>query len=367
MKKIGILTFHRANNYGALLQAYALKKVLSNYCISQIINYKSLAIEDSYRFCSNINKIGIVWIIKKLIKLCFLPIILIINDKYGQFRKKFLEDTKAFKLKNIRECDSDFDVFITGSDQVFNPSITRRDSTYFLDFVTNRKKCYSYAASFGRSDFNKEEKNWIAENLKQFAVVSVREETGGNIVSNLSKANPIVHIDPTLLLKKNEWTEIAKYPKKESYVLLYTMAFNNKIVSYAANLAKQKKIKLYVIFTSIDLKNRIKTPGLAITPTPQEWLGLFLNADYVVTNSFHGLAFSVNFNKPFFVDLLTAKDAPNSRLMNFLELTHLQNRLIDNIQEEYDQPIAWDNVNNILEKERERSLEYLRKIAKSNE
>ncbi len=109
--------------------------------------------------------------------------------------------------------------------------------------------------------------------------------------------------------------------------------------------------------------NFINRTGIkTICPTPEELLGYFLNAKYIVTNSFHGLCFSINFNKQFFIDLLSNNWPVNSRIDSLLDLTNLRDRLIDNIETDYDKPINWDSINKIIEEEKEKSLDYLKSI-----
>lgn len=359
MKKIGILTFHRTNNYGALLQAYALKFSLQNFKTeTKIINYLSPKIEKDYKFFSG--KKTIKWFIKICIKIFFLPKIIINNNKFNDFRKKYLIDTEQLTPITINRIEKEYDAFITGSDQVFNPRLTGFDKIYFLDFVKDKNKCFSYAASFGLNyeNLTDKEKIFIKQNLKNFKCLSLREKQGVDIVSKLSNIKTDVHIDPTLLLDKQDWLKIAKVPKENDFVLVYLMNNNEKIINFTKELSKIKNLKIINISSNFINKTGIKT----ICVTPEQWINYFINAKYVITNSFHGLAFSVNFNKQFFVDFLPNKFPVNSRLENLLNLTNLKDRLIDNIGTDYDKPINWNSVNKIIEIEREKSINYLKEI-----
>ena len=137
---------------------------------------------------------------------------------------------------------------------------------------------------------------------------------------------------------------------------------DKKIVHFAKKLAKQKNLKLLFIFQYFDLRHIVWAKY--ITPTPQEWLGLFLNASYIVTNSFHGLAFSINFNKDFFLGKLPSTWPVNSRLDNLLDLTGLQNRLYTNFTDHFEEPINWTYVNEIIRQERTKAQDYLQEITK---
>ena len=362
MKKIGILTFHRANNYGALLQAYALKNTIKTMGVkAEVINYLCPKIEKDYAFFSGV--FGVKWFIKKMIKVLFLPKIISNNNKFGQFRKKYLIDTPCLTPESINKINDEFNAFISGSDQIFNPKLTDFDDNYLLSFVKDNRKKYSYAASLGLSEINGKEKKFLTDNLKSFYKISVREKQASNIISKLVDKEILTHLDPTFLFNKTAWQEIAvPQVKKEKFILLYLMNVNDKIISFAQQLSKATKLK--IVYVSDALIN--KTPFKAICVTPQDWLRYFLDAEYVVTNSFHGLAFSINFNKNFFIDFLPPNWPVNSRIENLLDLTDLRNRLIDNIDFDYNIRINWLKVNKIIEEERQKAKEYLRGICEQN-
>ena len=360
MKKIGILTFHRANNYGALLQTYALKRFLKSIVLKVfIINYLCDAIENYYKlFPKSLLKFNIKNLIRIIKRFLFLPLIVYFNFKFKKFKEVYLIDTLPFTCNSISSIENEYDIFITGSDQVFNPQLTGFDKNYFLDFVKDKNKCFSYAASFGLSyeSLTEQEKMFINQNLQNFKYLSLREKQGMDIVNKLSNIKSEIHIDPTLLLNKQDWSKVSKIPKETEFVLVYLMNNNKKIMKYADELAKNKKLKIKII----TLKFRELINKNTLMPSPQEWLGYFLKAKYIVTNSFHGLCFSINFNKQFFVDFVPTNKR-NSRFKNLLELTNLGERLIDNIGIDYDKPINWSNVNKIIEQEK--SLNYLKSIA----
>ena len=353
MKKIGILTFHIANNYGAVLQAYALKTVLKNLGANpQIVNYLSPKIVKDYKLFSGIRSIN------DFIKKLFLPKIIINNNKFNNFRKKYLIDTIALNPKDINNIMNEYDAFITGSDQVFNMRNTNFDSNYLLSFVKQANKKYSYAASLGMTELSVKERIFLKEHLNDFSKISVREKQAAKIINSLTNKEVLTHLDPTLLLNKEQWNKLSKCNEKGDYILVYLMSNNDRVLSFAKKLAKEKKLKLINISLNFLNRTQIKT----ISPKPEEWLGYFLKARYIVTNSFHGLCFSINFNKQFFADFLPNTLLVNSRLENLLDLTNLRDRLIDNIGTNYDKPIDWNSVNETIEEEKEKSLSYLKSI-----
>ncbi len=364
MKKIGILTFHRANNYGAVLQAYALKQELLslNYKV-QIINYLSPKIERDYSFFSG----SFCWmqIFKKMAKVLFLPRIIFNRKQFQKFRESFLTDTAPILPKDIDKLNADFDVFITGSDQVFNPRITAFDKNYLLSFVKNHKKKYSYAASVALDNCTPKEKAFLQDHLRDFAVLSVREEKTSDLIKQLTDKHVLTHIDPTFLLNKTQWEKIAVAPNNPGkYILLYLMEVNPRIISFAQKLSQKTGLK--IIYISAEFINR--TPFKMLTPTPQEWIGYFLDATYIVTNSLHGVSFAINFNKKFFVDLIR-EGAPrlhNIRFNNLLDLMGLNSRLLDHIDYDYDQEINFSKINQIIGQEKSKAMKYFKQIASEN-
>ncbi len=345
MKKLLILTYVQAENYGALLQAYALKKaifLLGGEAI--VLNYKGL-------FAG----IDMKQIIKKI---CFPIWNFRVGRNFKSFRDIILKNSLPLKRDNLPALNDKFDAFVVGSDQVWNFFGNGFDTSYLLDFVKDKDKKYSYAASFGRNKITPAEETLAAPFLKQFKEISIREIGGIALAERLSSKKVRRDIDPTLLLTKKEWLEVAQMPNREDYILLYLMSHNSKIIEYAKKLGRKKGLKVIMITTSPLPRMGIEV----LTVIPQQWLGYFVKAKYVVTNSFHGLAFSINFNKDFFVDLLPPPSKVNSRLENLLELTGLKGRLIDNIGDNYDAEISWAKVNSIIEKEREKSKGYLKRI-----
>ena len=365
MSKIAILTFSIASNYGAVLQAYALKKVLQSMGADvDIVNYHSPQVEKHSRVLSIVLKNGLKPMIKSCIKLCFFPFLLYYKSRFSAFQKAYLKDTAPIFPRNIAKLNSQYDVFITGSDQVFNPRGTGRDKNYFLDFVKDRNKCFSYAASFGSINFDEKDLSFLKDALKNFSSISVREKQGADFAKKLTGIKTHVHLDPTLLFRQEQWRKIAHLPKQKNFILLYLMDRNAKIVQYAERMAKEKQLELVFLSPVLNLPpNRVSARH--IVPTPSEWLGYFLQAAYVVTNSFHGLAFSINFNKKFFVDFLPPSRNTNSRLEDLLDLTGLRGRLLDNIGAAYETPIDWPSVNTILSQEREKAFRYLKDLAQS--
>lgn len=212
--------------------------------------------------------------------------------------KKYLQDTPPIMSSQLSQLNNQFDLFIAGSDQIWNFAITRGDTAFLLDFVTDPQKKSSYAASFGFDYIDEAAKPVFARLLPQFTHLSVREQSGARLVKQITGKDVPVVLDPTLLLPREHWAAFAAQVPSKGYVLLYLMNENDKIISFAKNLARQKGLPIRCLSS-----NKLK--GIpCVGGTPEEFVGYFQNAACVVTNSFHGLAFSINLHKEFFVDRL---------------------------------------------------------------
>lgn len=365
MKRIGILTFHRAINYGACLQAYALKKYIKdqgNEC--DIIDYHCSAIEDFYNrvflwedsFKTKIKKV-LTWSIQKKR-----------NIRFKQFIEKNLLDAKfgdGYNKNNISETNELYDSFITGSDQVWSPFCTGGDLTYFLDFVKDSIKCNSYAACVGIAGDTFLKSQEVVSNLKRFNHISVREEIAqrklSSILSDENREGISLDLDPTLLLSGEDWNKVATNVTEEHYIFVYSLSMPNEVVEFANKLAKSKHEK--IIFCTLDNLFAMKNKNNTVNPSPEEFLGYIKNADYVVTNSFHGTVFSVIFKKVFFVIKNINPNHDNSRLTNVLSLLGLESQLVDgSFSPDNLEDIDYLDVGNKLEAMKKLSKAYINRI-----
>lgn len=359
--RIGILTFHRPINYGALLQAFALRTtIIKNGVDADIIDYRNSVIESQYVLKSFFDEKGIAGKIHYILthnrdkkK----------SDIFEAFRYKYLgiDSTHALNDSNIISCNGRYDAFICGSDQVWNPKAHAFDKNYYLSFVSDKSKKHSYAASFGEITDEKYYSE-IKPLIEDFEICSVREKDGCNIIANISEEQKTrVDIDPVFLLDKNEWQNAfeIKDECKKRYAVLYLF----KITAPINSLVEQLYSSGYeIVYIGKPLKNPFSVPVKLLGEIgPVEFVKLFFNASFVVTNSFHGTAFSILFNKPFAVELNTN----TSRLVNITELTGLQNRIISentDFSSFINQDIDWCHVNNVIHTAREDSMSYIREI-----
>lgn len=356
-KKVGILTFHNTRNAGAALQSYALEKILSNQDVTvKVINYQNENINSRYA----IKKLSEIKQGKELIKY-------ILSNKYvikrqalfSDFYNKHQNFSRVYTAENIQESNIEFDYFVTGSDQVWNFSHTNNDWNYVLDFVRDDKRKASYAASLGIIDFKSEDYLHWKKSLSSFTVLAIREQDGVKAVKELINTSEVNHVlDPTLLLDLNAWNSIIPSNRiiDEKYILIYTMAESPELFAKAENLSRKTGFKL--IYLNESWKKKAKVSNVREFG-PIEFLHYFRDAEYIFTTSFHGVAFSINFNKEFYFDLNKEKYNFNSRIESLIDLLELKNR---NIAIYSSERIDWKSVNSLIEIERKSSLDVVKKI-----
>lgn len=361
--KCGIITFHRAINFGAILQTYALQSSLEKLGVDcEVIDYRSEFIERYYQPLS-LNKLPNI---KRVLAIVLKNGVISENrQSFIDFSEKYLKrSTIIYKSKqDMKKSNEKYDVFISGSDQVWSYITAGFDKNYFLDFVTDEKKKSSYAASFGVENIPEEYKKEYIKLLSSYENVSVREEQGAKIIRELLGTTPQVVLDPTLLLDRNEWEKIASgKSENQRYLLLYLIAESKKIITMAKKIAKERNLKIIYIndrwYKRRGMESRSKT-------SVNDFINLFLNADCVVTNSFHGICFSINFKKEFFVQLLPEPAKVNSRLENILNMFNLSDRRVEDLQTlKLMQPINYKVVHKKLNDERMKAKEYLNGVIK---
>lgn len=360
--KIGILTFHCTNNYGASLQAYALFKFLQlrGYDV-QVINYQNKKMENDLEKAYAFPK-GLLKIIKYLI----FDYTSVQRRKKGFERFKnmlVLSSTKFSNTDMLCKICNNYDFLFVGSDQVWNNYITGDDFSYFFNFKTSAKKI-SYAASFGVDSLADKYKNQISSALNDFSNISVREIQGIKIIQDLCGIESHLVCDPTFLLNKKDWMLfITKSYAKKRYLLVYCFGLSDSLIKHANQIAKEKGLIILQIdgSRSMSLKYGWKClRGLS----PSEWVNAFYYADYILTNSFHGTAFSIIFEKNFSVELLPPPAKVNSRLTNILNICNLENRLItnDNINTT---EINYGYVNERIDSLKSKSYEFVLKACEN--
>ena len=252
-----------------------------------------------------------------------------------------------------------YNLFITGSDQVWNASLTNGDLMYFLSFVQDKNKRVSYAPSFGNSAFPEKLYDSVSNLLKSYKAISVREQSGAEFVQKLTDREVETVLDPTLLLNAGEWkTKFEFKPQIEHYILVYFPHDKTKVFGFVKKL--KEKTGLPVVYLSISPRRQsgVKT---IYDASPDEFLGWVYYADYVVTGSFHGTAFSLNMRKEFFYE----PSGEGSRIDNLVKLTQTEYRSIDNT-DVLQSSIDYEIVEDILEKEKNKSKMWLKRAIEEN-
>ncbi len=364
MKKIGIITQHRVVNYGSVLQTYALQqKIIELGYDCDIIDYYPERFTP-IGMLKRIKNKGTIYhnpIIRLVAQMIIIPSYIIRFRMFFDFLSANVKMThKTYKTyEDLLSEDFRYDVFCTGSDQVWNYGWNERiEYPYFLGFVPEDKRKISYAASFGKSKLDDFEIEETRKLLLKYDAISLREQTGVEIVNGLGIINATNVVDPTLLLNGAEWRKIASSAgKKESYILIYNLNRNKKIDQYAQNLSKKTGLKIK--YLSYQLHEFYKKGKMYCNPKVEDFLALIDNAEYVITDSFHATAFSLNLNTQF---VIVYPKKYSTRLQSILKITGLLDRVAEdeNDMSVVDNVIDYERVNKILKNQRDTSFEWLK-------
>lgn len=357
MKRIGIVTFFKANNYGVCLQAIATSEFLKRQGYEvDIINYINLYEHRIFKWSYKENDKTIGYV-TSLIKNILLGKKLYYNKGFKNVENYYhLTEPRATKIEQVQ--DMKYDILIAGSDQIWNPSITGGiDPVFLLEFGTAERRI-SVASSLGSKEPTETEKNIFKEAFKKFSYISVREQYAKMCLQNLTDKNIKVLMDPTFLFNKNEWIELLGRKSKqcgvkEKYILTYFISAKK---STYQDRVQEYSEKLNCPVWSIQFSNYTwkvtdkKIMGASI----EDFIALFMNAQLILTDSFHGTAFSINLNRNF----VPFKHSENPlRIINLLNNLGIADRL-DMPAKEYEE-IDYVKVNEKLEILREDSKEWL--------
>lgn len=344
--KIGILTAARTNNNGTDLQAFAMQKIFSQYGDdTEIINYKCEKLENSRKLFPKVS-------IKGLLNI---PFRYQNHKNHENFRRKYFRYSSCvFDKTNI--CDVSYDLLVAGSDQIWNLKITGDDLSFFFPFQTTAKKA-SYAASIGRTDIQEWNEQYRLDHmLNGFEHVSVRECSGVEALRSIGIAAR-ADLDPLLMINRKTWESIAEEPKGiKAYIFVYAVDRAQETLEKAKQIASENNYE--VIFCANTLRI---IPGVKVLRCPSipQWLGYLKNAELVMTNSYHGLSFAINFQKNFVLYWLEKQIESNTRLENVLGLAG-----IDMLSEGMVYDPNWECVEEALAMARKSSEEYIRTLVK---
>lgn len=344
MKTIGIVTKHKLYHYGSILQAFALQVKLKE------IGYDSEIIDYLYpnEYHNSLNKLRTTCEnIKSYRKKIFHKILHLIYNKKDQnninIRKiRFDEFTKnnlnltTVLYKNKEDLIANppnYDVYLTGSDQVWNSYFLYEDTTYLLSFAPQGKKKIAYAASFGQNKFDPDYAALYEKYLKQYDAISVRENSGISLVKELTGFNARLVLDPTLLLNKEDWIFYqSERLIDEPYILCYFLDYSFNPYPYLYDLSNSLHKETGFKLIQID-KNRYITPlnfpsKSICNAGPKEFISLIQNASLIITTSFHGTAFAINFNIPLFSIISNTPSSSDCRQKELLNSLDLERQLL---------------------------------------
>lgn len=362
--KIGHLTFHASHNYGSVLQAYALSKILQKLGNEvEIINLRSQAQLDAYPVLKFRHRV-----LHDLFTCWLYPALSRRHREFERFITEVLPITsKEYRtfddLKNDNLC---YDAYVCGGDQIWNPICQDFNPAYYLDFLSSddRSLRISYSPSLGRTQFDDDTCKMLGHLLKNFDYISIREKRGADLLQRLTSKKVSVVCDPVLLLEADEWHKLAKKPKmKKPYILTYFLENNHgskDLIEYLRRSTGYEVVELNEC-----LRDYFRFYHHVFDASPEEFVGWFMNASFVYTNSFHGTAYATIFNKPFLsaiaVDQVNAQNNNDSRKIDYLRAIGLESRLYTIGIPKIDEIITLDYAasNNLRKSFRDASLAYL--------
>lgn len=303
--QIGLITIYHVPNYGSVLQTFATQKVLEQMGhVCHVINYRypnewhyAHGAKRPSRFRELIKKLGLRPYHRK--------------EKYlNIFKKRHFNFSRSYSsfFELMNESWNSYDTIVVGSDQVWNPRFLKGDKTFLLSFVPNGKRRISIASSFAQNELPSEFVPLFRDELSRFDAISVREQNGVDIIHNQLHIDKVVFVclDPTLLLGKDEWKRIvprSSFKKKRPYILVYLLQYAFNPTPYFWEVVRHYKEKMNcdVIVLSGYNKRVAENLGDVLDKSDAkvpEFIDLFDNADLVITSSFHGTAFAINFSRP---------------------------------------------------------------------
>ena len=358
--KTGLVTFYHIHHYGALLQAYATEQAVER-CGSEceIVDYYVNQNNDLFRKPTGLGSAAA----DVHTALHYGPL-KARYQRFETFSKQYLRISghRFESLEELKGAELPYDVILSGSDQIWNPKIFpdgRFDPVFFGAFSQRRK--IAYAPSFGVPHVPESMEAELRGYLAEFSHISVRERQGQAIVEEVAGKTVPVVLDPTLLLDREEWSAIAHPPAEQGYILCYCISKPGALAPYIQRLAEETGLPVVQL---CGIRQKVHPKAACVLDAgPSEFLGLFQNASYVCTNSFHGTVFSVQFQKPFFTAVAPSELAApeSSRTFSILSRLGLTERIIGTgATAGLDATIDWADVDRRLRAARQSSLDYLR-------
>lgn len=360
--KIGILTYHRAENYGAVLQAYALKEFLSMQGHTvEFVDYFPAYHKEFYDRKFKAKNWPLSWKKKILYPYYLLRTFFPLYLQKEQRRRNFKEFIKKYLIDNeLGLTDSGYNVVIYGSDQIWRKQKTSDfsgfDDVYFGNEAIRADKRIAFSASMGDVNLDENDQAYLKDVLRRFSAIAVREKNLLEAIKSFLIDSPLVHtLDPVFLLDKSKWMQIGlRRIIEQKYVLFYNFFPDEKADEIAQSLSE--RLGLPVVEIVKDVTHRNSKNIILRTIGPMEFLSLFAHAEFVISSSFHGVAFSIIFEKQFYAWLSKSRQ----RVVSLLMLLGIEDRLIRGADEiNVEKKIDYTKVMPIVNRERERGIDFL--------
>lgn len=374
MKKVGVITMHRVMNVGSVLQAYALCEKLNQLGVSaEVIDYQY----PNHFHRKNVHSLSFI---EKIKLFPFRVKYYLLYRGTAQKRRFNTFITKRMRLSNyypdrrsIYANPPHYDIFLTGSDQVWNPRCMNGDGVFFCDFTRKGLKA-SYSASFTVSDIPDSLKTAYSAYLKTYKFIGVRERSAVALVEALSGKDATVVCDPTLLLTKEDYIKLShdsEFKKnRDPYILVYALSYAYDPYPQIDRVVDEVKKRLgydviYLHANSVEhyhLRKSITSAG------PSEFIDLFLNAKFIITSSFHGTAFAINFEIPF-ISIVPESQKQDSRIVSLLQTLGLTKQAVyttQNLSCQLNLYVEYERTRSLLNKYRYVSECFLQSIIEYN-
>lgn len=346
--KIGIITIHNSPNYGACLQSFALYKFLEQHGYStEIIDlhrpyYDDYVVSKKYKpYSHNVKSFKrklFDWLKKILMSERDIPQIkdketnIISESKFHDFNSQICLSKPFRGIDELYRNPPEYDVYITGSDQVWNPTQNYCLEPYFLTFVKNEKALkISYASSIGIDRLLHKEKKDFKRWLNSYDSISVREKTAQSVLSEFVNKNIEVVADPAFLLELDYWKNIAQQANltEEKYILLFSLSINKEMIDYAMTLSKESGKDLIVLHQKLTKEYAKGKFHVVNNAGPIEFLGYIANADFVLTDSFHCTVFSLILGVDNFYTYISPFNNRGSRIVDLLAKFEMNNHILN--------------------------------------
>ncbi|MDR1730367.1 MAG: polysaccharide pyruvyl transferase family protein [Prevotellaceae bacterium] len=372
MKTVGIITMHKVLNYGSVLQAHATQQALEKLGVScEIIDYIF-----PNKFHKKTTKTTIAHL-RHFASELYTGFAQIRKQKYfNAFYREHLNLSKQTynSPAEIFTASPIYDVYMVGSDQTWYVHDEEGDKVFFLSFAPKGAKKISYASSFGPVSTENKRLQELKNELNEFSALSVRERNGQKVIADLIQKKADICLDPTLLLNKEEWGKLAQKSTlkiKKAYVLVYILKYAYNPYPFVVNFIKKvrEKTGLHIVLLSFEKFQELETKDITYLHdgvSPCDFLSLFQNASLIVTNSFHGTAFALNFERLFF-SIINDKMSSDDRMFSLLQEVDAENQAIKCNSEISDISLEMDYeaVSKKLQEKRDSSIEYLRNNIKT--